>query len=148
MSVAHLATTSVSSFAGIANENEFYSHHYLAEVFKGDIKALIESWQADLTVRLLRWLRAHGAEAEAEKIVQFLGRWPNLSPVYGYEKARHAAARMDRRFCPHATQQHWLLRGGSVLFNGQWRTTCPICGIDLPGCENGPPGERKEYGMF
>jgi hypothetical protein len=36
----------VSTFAGIANENEFYSHHYLAEVFKGDIKALIERWQA------------------------------------------------------------------------------------------------------
>ena len=29
----------VQTFAGIANENEFYSHHYLAEVFKGDIKA-------------------------------------------------------------------------------------------------------------
>jgi hypothetical protein len=28
----------VQTFAGIANENEFYSHHYLAEVFKGDIK--------------------------------------------------------------------------------------------------------------
>jgi hypothetical protein len=23
----------VQSFAGIANENEFYGHHYLAEVF-------------------------------------------------------------------------------------------------------------------
>ena len=36
----------VSTFVGLANENEFYSHHYLAEVFKGDIKALIERWQA------------------------------------------------------------------------------------------------------
>lgn len=36
----------VQSFTGIANENEFYGHHYLAEVFKGDIKNLIESWQA------------------------------------------------------------------------------------------------------
>ena len=39
MSVAQ----TVQSFAGIANENEFYGHHYLAEVFKGDIRALIES---------------------------------------------------------------------------------------------------------
>jgi hypothetical protein len=37
---------SVSTFAGLTNENEFYSHHYLAEVFKGDIKSLIEQWQA------------------------------------------------------------------------------------------------------
>ena len=42
MSVAE----TVSTFVGLANENEFYSHHYLAEVFKGDIKALIERWQA------------------------------------------------------------------------------------------------------
>ena len=34
----------VQTFAGITNENEFYSHHYLAEVFKGDIKARIEAW--------------------------------------------------------------------------------------------------------
>jgi len=42
MSVAQ----TVQSFTGIANENEFYGHHYLAEVFKGDIRSLIESWQA------------------------------------------------------------------------------------------------------
>ena len=42
MSVAQ----TIQSFAGIANENEFYGHHYLAEVFKGDIRILIESWQA------------------------------------------------------------------------------------------------------
>ncbi|MDP1572982.1 MAG: hypothetical protein Q8M09_02650 [Pseudomonadota bacterium] len=36
----------VQTFAGIANENEFYSHHYLSEVFKGDIKARLEGWDA------------------------------------------------------------------------------------------------------
>ncbi len=36
----------VDTFAGIANENEFYSHHYLAEVFKGDIKSRLEVWDA------------------------------------------------------------------------------------------------------
>lgn len=36
----------VHTFAGIANENEFYSHHYLAEVFKGDIKARLDAWDA------------------------------------------------------------------------------------------------------
>lgn len=34
----------VQSFAGIMNENEFYGHHYLAEVFKGDIRTLIDGW--------------------------------------------------------------------------------------------------------
>jgi hypothetical protein len=37
----------VQTFAGIANENEFYSHHYLAEVFKGDIRARLDAWEAD-----------------------------------------------------------------------------------------------------
>lgn len=36
----------VQTFAGIANENEFYSHHYLAEVFKGDIKVRLDAWDA------------------------------------------------------------------------------------------------------
>ena len=36
----------VQTFAGIDNENEFYSHHYLAEVFKGDIKARLDAWDA------------------------------------------------------------------------------------------------------
>ncbi|HRH77050.1 MAG TPA: hypothetical protein PK129_06855, partial [Cellvibrionaceae bacterium] len=39
----------VQTFAGIANENEFYSHHYLAEVFKGDIKSLIDQWLSEET---------------------------------------------------------------------------------------------------
>ncbi len=37
----------VQTFAGISNENEFYSHHYLAEVFKGDIKTRLDAWQAN-----------------------------------------------------------------------------------------------------
>ena len=39
----------IQTFAGIANENEFYSHHYLAEVFKGDIKAKLDAWDAQET---------------------------------------------------------------------------------------------------
>jgi hypothetical protein len=37
----------VQTFPGIANENEFYSHHYLAEVFKGDIRAKLEVWEVE-----------------------------------------------------------------------------------------------------
>ena len=38
--------STVQTFAGLTNENEFYGHHYLAEVFQGDIKTLIEQWNA------------------------------------------------------------------------------------------------------
>ena len=33
-------------FAGITNENEFYGHHYLSEVFKGDIRDRLDAWSA------------------------------------------------------------------------------------------------------
>ena len=34
----------VQTFAGITNENEFYSHHYLAEVFLGNIREWLGDW--------------------------------------------------------------------------------------------------------
>jgi len=40
MPVAETAST----WVGIINENEFYSHHYLSEVFTGDIKDVIKQW--------------------------------------------------------------------------------------------------------
>jgi len=35
------------TFTGIDNENEFYSHHYLAEVFLGNIRAQLDLWTAE-----------------------------------------------------------------------------------------------------
>lgn len=34
-----------ATFLGIGNENEFYSAHYLAEVFKGDISEALNTWK-------------------------------------------------------------------------------------------------------
>ena len=33
-----------TEFAGIRNENEFYSHHYLSELFVGDIRKTVKRW--------------------------------------------------------------------------------------------------------
>lgn len=33
------------AWAGIVNDNEFYSEHYLAEVFLGDVKESLDGWQ-------------------------------------------------------------------------------------------------------
>jgi hypothetical protein len=40
------ANQASQNFIGIINENEFYGHQYLAEVFSGDIRELIDRWQA------------------------------------------------------------------------------------------------------
>ena len=38
------------SHTGIHNENEFYSHHYLAEIFAGDIPVANAAWPKWLEV--------------------------------------------------------------------------------------------------
>ena len=44
-----MPAATAAAFAGIHNENEFYSHHYLSEIFSGDIRATVDRWreQAD-----------------------------------------------------------------------------------------------------
>src|SRR5258708_2851159 len=37
----------VQTFAGISNENEFYSHTYLTAVFKDDIRERLADWDAE-----------------------------------------------------------------------------------------------------
>ena len=41
-----MAVENTGVFAGITNENEFYGHHYLADVFKGDIRERLDAWRA------------------------------------------------------------------------------------------------------
>ena len=38
---------SAAAFVGIHNENEFYSHHYLSEIFTRDIGATTDAWRKD-----------------------------------------------------------------------------------------------------
>ena len=38
-----------ATFTGIQNENEFYSHHYLAELFANDIQATTARWREATT---------------------------------------------------------------------------------------------------
>ena len=40
-----------AAFVGIHNENEFYSHHYLSEIFSRDIGETIEAWRKDAAER-------------------------------------------------------------------------------------------------
>lgn len=61
----------VQTFAGISNENEFYSHHYLAEVFKGDVKARLDTW--DATEALNADSKAH--QAPPKKMTAWSKKW-------------------------------------------------------------------------
>lgn len=101
----------VQTFAGIANENEFYSHHYLAEVFKGDIKAKLEAWEAveaehpgDEAYRsphkrlqgwAQKWFALRGqisrAKDDAEKLALFTQLQTGLLEALGYVIKKDAA---------------------------------------------------------
>jgi hypothetical protein len=94
----------VQTFAGIFNDNEFYSHHYLAEVFRGDIKNQIEVWETDEAAhsgdesyrappkRLLSWAQKwfalrgqiNRAKGEDEKWRLFVQLQSGLLQALGY----------------------------------------------------------------
>ena len=59
-----MAAPTTAAFTGIHNENEFYSHHYLSEIFSGDIRATVDRW------RNLRRPRAGGRRTPR------CARWP------------------------------------------------------------------------
>ena len=42
-----MALAAAATFAGVHNENEFYSHHYLSEIFTGDIQGTVKRWQSE-----------------------------------------------------------------------------------------------------
>ena len=50
------------NWSGISNENEFYSEHYLAEVFSGDVKDLLDAW--------LEQERSARAEATGGQVIE------------------------------------------------------------------------------
>ena len=86
MAVPALSTAAVQTFAGITNENEFYSHHYLAEVFRKDIQGQVDGWE--------------GATAAAAEAVAGAG-----------EAADRAASSTPPKALGAAAQRWFLLRG-------------------------------------
>ena len=41
-----LSVMPAAALPGIHNENEFFSHHYLSEIFAGDVRETVERWRA------------------------------------------------------------------------------------------------------
>lgn len=103
----------VQTFAGISNDNEFYSHHYLAEVFRGDIKTRIDAWEAEEAVHPgveahrtppkqlqswgQKWFALRGqlerAKDDAEKLALFIQLQTGLLQALGYTIQHDAAQR-------------------------------------------------------
>lgn len=96
----------IQTFAGIANENEFYSHHYLGEVFKGDIKARLDAWQAQEDAQQEQAQCTDGAQAfkaPPKALGSWAGKWFALRSQI--TKSRDPEERLKR----FADQQRGLL---------------------------------------
>jgi hypothetical protein len=90
--------SSVQTFSGITNENEFYGHHYLSEVFQGDIKALIDRWQAAEDAVATPEEKA-AARPPHKRLAGLGGKW--FSSVAALEKLRDPAERLSAHAALH-----------------------------------------------
>ena len=89
--MADTATT----FAGIHNENEFYSHHYLSEIFTGDIRDTVARWRDAAE-------SAGGASAGARtpyEALRALARdYLQFRSQFAHERRHEARVRRQRRW--------------------------------------------------
>ena len=96
-----MPAATAATFTGIHNENEFYSHHYLSEIFSGDIRATVDRWRdaADaeggrtpyaalraLAADYVRFRRDFDRERRSERRLTLQRKWfRQLLPALGYE---------------------------------------------------------------
>ena len=90
--------SAIQTFSGIANENEFYGHHYLAEVFQGDIKALIDQWNAAEEAAVTPEDKA-AARAPQRRLGGLGGKW--FSGVSAFAKLKDPAERLRAHAALH-----------------------------------------------
>jgi len=90
---------------GISNENEFYSQHYMAEIFAGDsdVKGLLESWQQQETSA------REQAITEQDKRNSWRAPWNRLS-----QSARETLLLLDEYSRNNKPQEQWEL-GREIL---------------------------------
>ena len=82
-----------TSYIGIQNENEFYSHHYLAELLAGDIQAATSDWRE-------RAAESPDAEPRPDRALRALAR--------PYQQFRQQAARERRHAMRINAQRAWF----------------------------------------
>ena len=82
-----------TSYIGIQNENEFYSHHYLAELLAGDIQSATTGWREKAT-------ESPDAEPPPDRALRALAR--------PYQQFRQQAARDRRHATRISAQREWF----------------------------------------
>ena len=81
-----------TTFTGIQNENEFYSHHYLSEVFARDIQETTARWRESATES------ENGARPPAEVLRALARPYLQFRQRFGRERRHEARVRLQREW--------------------------------------------------
>ena len=81
-----------TTFTGIQNENEFYSHHYLSEVFARDIQETTARWRESATES------ENGARPPAEVLRALARPYLRFRQRFGHERRHEARVRLQREW--------------------------------------------------
>lgn len=136
--------SAAQTFAGIGNENEFFGHHYLSEVFGGDIREQLDRWAkiedeggARAPQKVLgglgaKWFQARkvlatakGAEATAEA---FAALQRLLLGAFGYEIAPDVVTLADGY-----PFRIWAKAGTAASGRGKRLLVVPVVGSETEG---------------
>ena len=82
-----MPTQRAAAFVGIHNENEFYSHHYLSEIFTRDIGATTEAWRKDA---------ADGDKPPYERLRALVGEYRRRRADYQRERRPKSRLKLQR----------------------------------------------------
>ena len=126
-----MALAAAATFAGIHNENEFYSHHYLSEIFAGDIKETVKQWQAEA---------AEGGPAPYAAVRALAGDYARFRD--GFERQAATGGHGRTRGTAHPAhreqvqaQRRWFRRFFRALgYESDWRPANHLLdhGIEVP----------------
>lgn len=98
------------NWIGITNENDFYSQHYLSEIFQGDVRGVIEAWQ------LQEDAAREQARAEGRREPDWRTPWARLSTLGRDWLQRLDEAERQRDAGERALQGRALIRELLALF--------------------------------
>ena len=90
-----MATERSAAFVGIHNENEFYSHHYLSEIFTRDIADTTAAWRKD---------SANGDKPPYDQLRALAGEYHRCRDKYQRERCPESRLKLQRAWL------HTLLR--------------------------------------
>ncbi|MGE5915240.1 hypothetical protein ACO2V4_26280 [Klebsiella pneumoniae] len=106
------------ALVGINNENEFYSNHYLGEVFTSDIRDVLEPW-----------IEQENAAREAERAARQQGKDPEQGYRAPWEQLKSLATEFFRKLTEHEKQRQILLRLADQ--RSRWQPLLKALGYEL-----------------